>query len=202
MMLKAFLARAQMEDFKLKNMKNYTEEILKEISTVLNKINLEEVKELIYLIQNSNTIVTCGAGKVGMAIRGFSMRLGHFGYKSFHIGDTTLPSIGEGDLFIVASGSGETQTIYDLTKIAKSNKAKVFAITSNLQSRIGSLADASIALNAPSKTKAVEGFSSIQPMTTLNEQCLTILFDSIVLNIMDATGETHDTMWNRHSNLE
>jgi len=183
-------------------MKNYTEEILGEISSVLKKINQDEIKDLIGLISNSKTIVTCGAGKVGMAIKGFSMRLGHFGYKSFHIGDTTLPSIGEGDLFIVASGSGETQTIYDLTKIAKSNNAIVFAITSNLQSRIGLLSDSSILLNAPSKTKKVDGFTSIQPMTTLNEQCLTILFDSIVLNIMDATGETHDTMWNRHSNLE
>jgi len=183
-------------------MKNYTEEILGEISSVLKKINQDEIKDLIGLISNSKTIVTCGAGKVGMAIKGFSMRLGHFGYKSFHIGDTTLPSIGEGDLFIVASGSGETQTIYDLTKIAKSNNAIVFAITSNLQSRIGLLSDALILLDAPSKTKKVDGFTSIQPMTTLNEQCLTILFDSIVLNIMDATGETHDTMWNRHSNLE
>ena len=92
-------------------MKNYTEEILNEISFVLNKINQSEIKDLINLIENSNTIITCGAGKVGMAIKGFSMRLGHFGYKSYHIGDTTLPSIGEGDLFIVASGSGETQTI-------------------------------------------------------------------------------------------
>ena len=183
-------------------MKNYTEDILSEISIVLKKISQEEIKGLIDLIQKSNTIVTCGAGKVGMAIRGFSMRLGHFGYKSFHIGDTTLPSIGEGDLFIVASGSGETQTIYDLTKIAKSNNAKVFAVTSNLQSRIGLLADEALLINAPSKTKSVDGFSSIQPMTTLNEQCLTILFDSIVLNIMDITGETHDTMWSRHSNLE
>ena len=183
-------------------MKNYTEEILGEISSVLKKINQDEIKDLIGLISNSKTIVTCGAGKVGMAIKGFSMRLGHFGYKSFHIGDTTLPSIGEGDLFIIASGSGETQTIYDLTKIAKSNNAIVFAITSNLQSRIGLLSDALILLDAPSKTKKVDGFTSIQPMTTLNEQCLTILFDSIVLNIMDATGETHDTMWNRHSNLE
>lgn len=183
-------------------MKNYTEEILNEISFVLNKINQSEIKDLINLIENSNTIITCGAGKVGMAIKGFSMRLGHFGYKSYHIGDTTLPSIGEGDLFIVASGSGETQTIFDLTKIAKLNKSKVFVLTSNIGSRIGRLADKSLIINAPSKTKKVDGFSSIQPMTTLNEQCLTILFDSIVLNIMDQTGETHETMWNRHSNLE
>lgn len=183
-------------------MKNYTKEILNEISNVLKSTNQEEVKNLIDTIINANTIITCGAGKVGMAIRGFCMRLGHFGFKSYHIGDTTLPSIGNGDLFIIASGSGETQTIYDLTAIAKKNGAKVFAITSNPESRIGLLSDEKLLINAPSKTKNVGGLTSIQPMTTLNEQCLTILFDSIVLNIMELTGETHDSMWNRHSNLE
>jgi len=183
-------------------MKNYTKEILNEISNVLKSTNQEEVKNLIDTIINANTIITCGAGKVGMAIRGFCMRLGHFGFKAYHIGDATLPSIGIGDLLIVASGSGETQTIYDLTSIAKKNGAKVFTITSNTNSRIGHLSDETLILNAPSKTKNVDGLTSIQPMTTLNEQCLTILFDSIVLNMMDITGETHDTLWNRHSNLE
>ncbi len=183
-------------------MKNYTPKILEEISAVLKEIKQDEIENLITEIKEANTIITCGAGKVGMAIRGFCMRLGHFGYSAYHLGDTTVPSIGKNDLFIVASGSGETQTIYDLTKIAKDNNAKVFAITSNPISRIGKLSDNLLLLNAPSKTKNVNGLTSIQPMTTLNEQCLTILFDSIVLNIMDDTGENHDTMWERHSNLE
>jgi hypothetical protein len=39
-------------------------------------------------------------------------------------------------------------------------------------------------------------------MTTLNEQCLWLFFDAMVLEIMQKTWETHDTMWARHSNLE
>jgi len=39
-------------------------------------------------------------------------------------------------------------------------------------------------------------------MTTLNEQSLGIFFDSIVLKLMEKMGESHDTMWGRHSNLE
>ena len=39
-------------------------------------------------------------------------------------------------------------------------------------------------------------------MTTLNEQSLGIFFDAVCLKIMDRTGETHDSMWARHSNLE
>tara|TARA_B100001059_G_scaffold236535_1_gene287602 strand:+ start:4185 stop:4733 length:549 start_codon:yes stop_codon:yes gene_type:complete len=177
-------------------------EVLNEIDSVLSKVNNLEIEELINLISVSNTIVTLGAGRVGMAIKGFAMRLGHLGFSAYHIGDTTVPSIGKKDLLIVASGSGETQSIYDLVKIAKNNDASIMLITGNLESRIAKLADKRLLVNAPSKTKKVDGLKSIQPMTTLNEQCIGILFDTIVLEIMKITGETHQTMWNRHSNLE
>jgi 6-phospho-3-hexuloisomerase len=59
-----------------------------------------------------------------------------------------------------------------------------------------------VKVTAPSKTKQVDGFVSIQPMTTLNEQSLGLFFDTIVLLLMEKMGESHDTMWARHSNLE
>jgi len=176
--------------------------ILNEIDKVISKVNEQEINNLIIEILKTNKIVTVGAGRVGMAIKGFCMRLGHFGKNAYHIGDTTFPAIGKGDLLIVASGSGETQTIFDLVSIAKNNKATIFLITGNISSRMAKISDFILKLEAPSKTKEIEGFKSIQPMTTLNEQCLGILFDTIVLDIMARTGETHDTMWNRHSNLE
>lgn len=183
-------------------MKSKFEIIIKEISTVLSKVENEQVNLMIAEIQKSNKIVVCGAGRVGMAIRGFGMRLGHLGLKSYTLGDSTVPSIKEGDLLIVASGSGETQTIYDIVAIASKNKCSIVAVTSNHESRIGKLANIVVKINAPSKTKAVENFISVQPMTTLNEQCLNIFFDAIVLKLMDKMGENHDSMWKRHSNLE
>jgi len=186
----------------MNNIKSKTDLIIKEVSQVLSQVDSKEVDLLIKHILKSKKIVTCGAGRVGMAIRGFAMRLGHFGMSAFNLGDSTVPSISSGDLLIVASGSGETQTIYDLVSIAKKNNATIVAITGNPDSRIGKLADSIVKIQAPSKTKKVDGFSSIQPMTTLNEQCLGLFFDAVVLCIMDETGETHDTMWARHSNLE
>jgi 6-phospho-3-hexuloisomerase len=176
--------------------------ILGEIAQVLDQINQSEVDQLITEINKANKIVVCGAGRVGYAVRGFGMRLGHMGFKVYALGDTTVPSIAEGDLLIVASGSGETQTIFDLVSIAKKNQSRIAAVTGNRDSRIGKLADTVLKITAPSKTKAIEGFISVQPMTTLNEQCLGLLFDAIVLQLMDQIHETHDTMWNRHSNLE
>ena len=182
---------------------NKIEIILNEIRTVLlNKVEQKNVDQLISEVLKAEKIVCCGAGRVGMAIKGFAMRLGHLGFNAYQLGDTTVPSIGEKDLFIVASGSGETKTILELVKIAKVNNSKIFLISGSPNSSMGKLADYVLKISAPSKTKEIEGIKSIQPMTTLNEQSLGILFDSFVLEIMEKTEETHETMWNRHSNLE
>ncbi len=176
--------------------------ILGEIKTVLSKVDEQEVDDLVGQIRAAKKIVAVGAGRVGMATRGFAMRLGHLGLSAYMLGDATVPSIGEDDLLLVSSGSGETQTIYDLVEIAKKNKANIALITGNPKSRMGKLADVVVRLTARSKTKAVEGFASVQPMTTLNEQCLGLFFDAVVLQLMHEMNETHDTLWARHSNLE
>ena len=133
-------------------MKDKINLILNEITKVLNQVDDEESNKLITSILFSNKIVVCGAGRVGYAIRGFGMRLGHLGLNAFTIGDSTVPAIGEGDLLIVSSGSGETQTIFDLVSIASKNKATIAAITGNHDSRIGKLANCIVKINAPSKT--------------------------------------------------
>ncbi len=183
-------------------LKNNIQTILREMSLVLSSIDEGQVLELSEEILKANKVVVCGAGRVGMAIRGFGMRLGHLGLNAYTLGDSVVPGIGTGDLLLVASGSGETQTIYDLLEIGKKNGARIGLVTGNPESRMGKLADVIVQMKAPSKTKAIEGFVSIQPMTTLNEQCLGIFFDALVLALMEKMGETHDSMWARHSNLE
>jgi len=183
-------------------MQNNIHLIINEISTVLQKVDDAEIHDFIQEIRNARKIVSTGAGRVGMAVRGFTMRLGHLGLSAHMVGDTTVPSVGKGDLLLVASGSGETQTIVDLVTIARKNGCRIALITGNPASRMGEMADVIVKLSAPSKTKSVQGFTSLQPMTTLNEQCLAILLDAIVLTLMEQMNETHDTMWARHSNLE
>lgn len=181
---------------------SYSSHILQEIKTVLSDVSEQDTQSLIREISQAKTIVVCGAGRAGMAVRGFGMRLGHLGRAAHTIGDSTVPSIGAGDLFLIASGSGETQTIYDLAVRAQGNGARIALVTGSPESRIGKLAHAVVLLKAPSKTKPLPHLASIQPMTTLNEQCLMLFFDAVVLMLMAKTDETHDTMWGRHSNLE
>ena len=177
-------------------------QILLEIKFVLSKVDQIQVDMLTKKILSSRRIIASGAGRVGMAVRCFVMRLKHLGLDAYILGDANVPALGQEDLFLVCSGSGETQTIYELTRIAQKNQAQIALITGNPESRMGKISNTVLHINAPSKTKTVDGFISIQPMTTLNEQCLFLFFDALVLRLMKELGESNETMWARHSNLE
>ncbi|MCF7871718.1 SIS domain-containing protein [Candidatus Woesearchaeota archaeon] len=176
--------------------------IINEISHVFSHSDFSNISEFIDKILKSKKIVCIGAGRVGYATRGFAMRLKHLGLDSYMLGDSNVPNISENDLLLVSSGSGETQTIFDVVEIAKKNRAVVCLITGNEESRMAKLADVVLLLKAPSKIKDVEGLISVQPMTSLNEQCLGLFFDAVVLLLMEKLNESHETMWERHSNLE
>jgi 6-phospho-3-hexuloisomerase len=180
--------------------KEKIEIVLAEIQNVLLSGEYENIEKVIDYISSSKKIVTCGAGRVGYSIRSFCMRLGHCKFDATHLGDTTVPRIGTGDLFLVASGSGETKTIVELTKIAKNSNATIVAFTNNPKSTIAGLADLTIEIKAPNKISNNQ--QSVQPMTTLNEQSLWLFFDSLVLMMMERLNITEESMKQTHSILE
>jgi len=182
--------------------KRSTKKILSEIDYVLSRTDEKEVSKFIDAITQAKHIVCAGAGRVGSAIWGFAMRLGHLGVPAHTIGDSTLPSLTKKDLLIVASGSGETETIYHYVNICKKKGVPVALITGNPESRMGKLADFMVTIHAPNKYRPLKNFKSIQPMTTLNEQALQIFFDAVVLDLMKKTRQTEKHLWQRHSILE
>lgn len=181
--------------------KNKIEIVIEEISGVLSDIDECQVKLLINKLIESEKIVIIGAGRVGLVAKTFAMRLMHLGMDIYTLNDCNLPAIEKKDLLIVCSGSGETQTIYDLTLIAKRTGVKIMAITGNLDSKIAKLADFLVEIKAPFKTKIASRLS-VQPMTTLMEQSLFLFFDALVLELMDRMNINSDLMKNRHSILE
>lgn len=180
--------------------------VLEEISSVLSKVSKKEVENFVnlfskYIKPTNRKIVVAGAGRMGYAAKGFAMRLGHLNFPAWTLGDSTVPYIGCNDLLIITSGSGNTQTILDISQRAYENGAQIALITNNPDSKIGKLATTILVLPNNSN-ESVNKRNSIQPMSTLNEQSLAILLDTIILEIMDSQKETHETMLARHSNLE
>src|SRR5262249_27463042 len=110
--------------------------ILKEIDAVLSLVDQTSVERLIKALRKGRRVVTIVAGRVGLATKGFAMRLGHLGFAAYALGDMTVPSLGvKGDLVLIASGSGETPSIALLAETAKQSGATVALLTGNPSSR-------------------------------------------------------------------
>jgi 6-phospho-3-hexuloisomerase len=177
-------------------------QVLSEIRSVLNTVDEDSVQQLVDAILKARQIIVYGAGRMGIVSAAFAMRLAQLGFRSYVLGESTTPAVGEGDLLILSSASGETQTVYDVAVLGKNAGVRIALITARLDSRIGQLADIIVQLPAPNKIEMTEEPRSIQPMTTLAEQGLLILLDVVVLLLMRATHQTSEDLWKRHRNLE
>jgi 6-phospho-3-hexuloisomerase len=176
--------------------------ILAEIGNILNQIDEKQLNSLVQDILTAERIVIHGAGRVGLACKAFGMRLSQLGLSAFSLDDSNIPNFGKKDLMIIASGSGETESVFTIVKIASNIECKIDVITSNPYSRIAKDSSLYVNIPAPAKIKRDDDYPSKQPLTTLFEQSLSLFFDSVVLILMEEIGETNMTMWSRHSNLE
>ena len=184
-------------------MSSSLQKVIAEISHAINETQLDGYSEFLSIIENDGSKIVCtGAGRVGLAMRGFAMRLNHLGIDTHFLGETVGPHTGPGDLLIVGSGSGSTGSILKLVEIAKSKGIRIALVTSSKSSPMRSLADSSVVLNTPNKSSESSQILSIQPMTTLFEQTLAIFLDSVVLDLMEKFGETSESMWGRHNVIE
>ena len=184
-------------------MSSSLEKVIAEISDAIQKTQLDGYSDFLSAIENNGSKIVCtGAGRVGLAMRGFTMRLNHLGIDAHFLGETIVPHTGPGDLLIVGSGSGSTASILRLVEIAKSKGLKIALVTSTKTSPMRDLSDASVLLQTPNKSSQSSELVSIQPMTTLFEQSLSIFLDSVVLDLMEKFGETSASMWARHNVIE
>jgi 6-phospho-3-hexuloisomerase len=175
--------------------------IRREIGGVLAGVREEDARALVGAVLAADRIVVWGAGRMGMMARAFAMRLAQLGLRGCFLGDSNTPAVGAGDLLLLASGSGQTRTVVDVAELGRARGARLAVITARPDSAVGKMADVLLVL--PGQTKDdPHGPASIQPMTTLNEQCLLILLDAIVLMLMGATHQSQEDLWRRHCNLE
>lgn len=181
-----------------------TKNILLELLANLEAVDGKELTDFSEAIINAKHIFLAGSGRSGLAIRAFANRLMHLGLKVSVIGDITTSYAVKGDLLIIGSGSGETQSLVAIAQKAKRNGVQIALNTISSESTIGKLADVKFIL--PGASPKVEDEksigTSIQPMGSSYEQLSFIIYDAIIMNLMSAMGENENTMFARHANLE
>lgn len=179
--------------------------IMEELSRYSRDVKEEEVQALARCCVRARRIFVAGAGRSGFAARGFANRLMHLGRDVCFVGEPTTPSIGPGDLLIIGSGSGATDSLVANAKKAKAAGASIATLTIFPEAEIGSMAEVVVTIPGATPKKdagAADSAVSVQPMGSLFEQLCWLVYDSAVLAIMELTGETSESMYLRHANLE
>ncbi|GGP20597.1 6-phospho-3-hexuloisomerase [Thermocladium modestius] len=197
----------------------YFLEAYKEISgfieTVLDKLKPEEVNnfidELIEAYVSNHKVVVVGMGRSGLVARGFAMRLMHLGFRSYVLGETITPSIGEGDIVVAISGSGTTSLVIEAAAAAKKMKSTIIAITSYSDSPLAKTADSLVVVPGRTKVSRVDDYFARQilglheplaPLGTLFEDTTMVFLDSVVAELMKRLNKTEEDMEKMHANVE
>lgn len=176
--------------------------ILNEHRQVYEKVDLDKVQDFINAIIKAKRIFLMGVGREGLATRGFAMRLMHMGKETHWVWDDTTPDVGPGDLFIFTSGSGEIGHIHFVAEMAKAAGATIAVITGTRTGKTPALADLVLWVPAHVYKGTDTVVPSTQPMGNLFEQTLFVLFDMIVMLLMDELKISEAKMISRHRNVE
>lgn len=185
--------------------------ILNEIKEILSSFNEKDEQIVVDMLAHAhkfNHKVLCyGAGRMGLSLKAFSMRLNHLGLESYYFGDNYIPPLDSNDILILVSNSGETTTVVSVAQAAaKKAHSQLISFVGNTNSALAKMSNVVVpfktcngGLNSnddPNK------FNSVQPMTTLTEQALFIEFDVLILGLIEKLNINLEDTKGFHSNVE
>jgi len=152
---------------------------LKEIISAVDTQAIERVLEvLVSAKQNGKKVFVVAAGRANLIMRTFAMRLMQIGYDAYVVFDTSTPAMREGDVLIVGSGSGTTETVVSIAKQAKKLGGQLIFLTKNPGAPLAKDADAVLTIPTGCCTK------KLQSKGSEFEQSLFLLCDNIGVELM------------------
>jgi len=172
--------------------------VVNKISEILDATNLDYAEQMTAMFDGAKRIFISGAGRSKLVGNFLGMRLMHSGYDVSMVGEIVTPSIKNGDLLIIISGSGETEQLVAFTKKAQSVGAKIVLICSKAESTIGDLADGVFQIGKQDLYSTVKGM----PMGTVFELSTLCFLEAVVAHLIWEKGIPEEKMRERHANME
>lgn len=177
--------------------------VLSEHQEALAAQRYEDVETLMKAIVKAKRVFMLGAGREGISLRGFAMRVMHLGKEVHWLWDDTTPGMQADDLFVAVNGSGNVGSINYVIKCAKKTGAAIAVVTAAPQSYGSEQADVLVEIPVAAFGSSQEGkICSIMPMGSLFEQYLYILFDLISFLLEEWLSLDHAAMEQNHRNVE
>lgn len=181
-----------------------TSTIVEEHKKVFSLLSMDQLAIFVDAIVAAENIFIMGAGREGIALRGFAMRLAHMGKNSSWIWDDTTVGIKEGDLFIASDGCGRVGSFkYTFEKVKKAGGRLAMFTADPDGINVKDFAD--IVLFVRSQAYLVnrsDVVPTVQMMGNQYEQHLYMLCDVIVMLLVEKLNLTYENLEARHRNVE
>ena len=176
--------------------------ILKELQKTFERIDPEQVETLMREMVDADKIFVVGVGRVLLSLQAWVKRFSQLGFKIYFVGEVIEPAITDKDLLIVGSGSGNSLFPVAIAEKAKQYHARVLHIGSNPNGKVSSYTDVMVRIPVRTKLYLNDEVDSEQPMTSLFEQALYLLGDTVAKLIIDRRQLEMKSLWQYHANLE
>ena len=164
---------------------------------MIKTIDQDELDALTDAVNNAKRVYVAGWGRAGNCVKILGMDCSQMGMTAHICGDNTTPSIHEGDILVIGSGSGETKTMVILAQQAKEHGAKLGLISANRESTIGKLADYNVQIT---RLKHEEGTPELGGGSFYHVMVQVV--DIIRMYICELRGLTMADISYNHNNLE
>jgi len=172
------------------------EAVLDEMRGVFARMDADAVPHLAGSIIAARRIFLYGAGRNGLVLQAFAMRLAHLGLDAHFVGQLSAPPAASGDLFLVALALGALPTGDALSASARAAGAKVAVVSARPQKVVG----ADLLLHLPAQTMA-DPMTSVLALGSPFELALSLLCDLTVAELMLRLDRSNEDLAARHTNL-
>ncbi len=183
--------------------KEYSKVILEEIDAALQMVDAASVDEFADRLIEARKVFLVGVGRVAISLEAFVKRLNHLGVDAHMVGALDEPAITADDVLVVGSGSGSSVVPVAIAKVATQYNPIIIHIGSNPEGDLAEYTTMMVRIPVKTKLNKADEIPSRQLMSSLFEQALYILCDSVCLMIAKKKGlENLDSLWQYHANLE
>jgi 6-phospho-3-hexuloisomerase len=175
--------------------------VLAEILAAAGKLPVGEIEGLCNAIMKAPHVFVHGVGRCGLVMRSFAVRLAQLGIPVAVVGEPSTVAGEPGDLLLVGSGSGRTETILAIARRARAAGLHIIALTASADAPLAAVANNIVLI--PGMAKDGGGnLPSRQPPGSLFEQMLMLFCEEIVLSLTRIRDPGFAMIRCRHANLE
>ena len=166
----------------------YKRDICAEIDRVLTGIDHKELMNFVESCKNAQRIMLIGKGRVGQAMKAFSIRMNAMGKHSCFLDETTSFHMTQSDLLVIGNMSGDSKWAGYYVDVAHHMGISTFYMTS-LDGEASDSADGVLHIRARAYGVAGQNnYTSCQPMSSTAEQCLWLVLDAASYLLADTAG--------------